>query len=165
MGGKSLGFCKASTGYKLDCRLSLWMNLLFVICCGVEEPSSAQPIAAARSPYLLRNRICQKITAIQKSGRRYSLIVVAEGAAPIGGEPEYYIKGGGLFAGRLGGIGFVVGNMLADCVAVNPHRVIAGWRHGSVLRLSIWQHRSGGAIWWRCKGTTLCMWRWKRQFK
>lgn len=70
--------------------------------------------------------ICQKITAIQRSGRRYSLIVVAEGAAPIGGEQEYYIKGDRQFAGRLGGIGFIVGNMLADCVGAEVRVTVLG---------------------------------------
>jgi 6-phosphofructokinase 1 len=56
----------------------------------------------------------EKIRALRASGRRWSLIVVAEGAAPIGGDQQYYIKGDGLMGGRLGGIGFLVGNMIAQ---------------------------------------------------
>ncbi len=41
-----------------------------------------------------------------RSARNYSLVVVAEGAAPLGGQQEYYIQGSGLMQGRLGGIGF-----------------------------------------------------------
>jgi len=56
----------------------------------------------------------QKIRALRAEGRRYSLIVVAEGAASIGGDQQYYIKGDGLMTGRLGGIGYQVGNLIAD---------------------------------------------------
>lgn len=58
--------------------------------------------------------IAAKIEFERHNGRRFCLVVVAEGAHPLGGEQEYYIKGGGLMQGRLGGIGFVVGNLLAD---------------------------------------------------
>ncbi len=70
--------------------------------------------------------VCQKIQAIQASGRRYSLVVVAEGAAPIEGGQEFYIKGTAQFEGRLGGIGFIVGNMLADCVGTEVRVTILG---------------------------------------
>ncbi len=55
-----------------------------------------------------------KIRALRATGRRYSLVVVAEGAAPIGGDQHYYIKGDGLMQPRLGGIGYLVGNLIAD---------------------------------------------------
>jgi 6-phosphofructokinase 1 len=70
--------------------------------------------------------VCQKIIAIQKSGRHYSLIVVAEGAAPVGGNQAYYIESQGLSAGRLGGMGFIVGNMLADCVGAEVRVTVLG---------------------------------------
>ncbi len=70
--------------------------------------------------------VCQKIRAIQASGRHYSLVVVAEGAAPIGGEQAYYIAGTVQSAGRLGGMGFMVGNMLADCVGAEVRVTVLG---------------------------------------
>ncbi len=58
--------------------------------------------------------------------RNYSLVVVAEGAAPIGGEQEFYIRGGGLMQGRLGGIGYLIGNMIADCLGVEVRVTVLG---------------------------------------
>ncbi len=70
--------------------------------------------------------VCNKITALAEAGRRYSLIVVAEGAAPVGGEQEFYIKDTGLIKGRLGGIGYTVGNMIADCIGVDVRVTVLG---------------------------------------
>jgi 6-phosphofructokinase 1 len=58
--------------------------------------------------------VCQKIEQIQLTGRRYSLIVVAEGARPQDGEQRYQINDEKQGGKRLGGIGHVVGEMLAD---------------------------------------------------
>lgn len=60
--------------------------------------------------------VCQKIRDLRAAGRRYSLIVVAEGAAPIDGEQEYLIKDTAEIYRRLGGVGYTVGNMIADCI-------------------------------------------------
>jgi len=60
--------------------------------------------------------VCNKIRALQESGRRYSLIVVAEGAHPIDGEQEFIIKGDPMYHGRLGGVGYLVGNAIASCL-------------------------------------------------
>jgi ATP-dependent phosphofructokinase / diphosphate-dependent phosphofructokinase len=60
--------------------------------------------------------VCQKIRDLRAAGRRYSLIVVAEGAAPSGGAQEYRIKDTAEIYRRLGGIGHTVGNMIADCI-------------------------------------------------
>jgi ATP-dependent phosphofructokinase / diphosphate-dependent phosphofructokinase len=70
--------------------------------------------------------VCNKIRAVQASGRGHSLIVVAEGASPIDGQQQYYIKGDSRSDGRLGGIGFTVGNMLAECVAAEVRVTVLG---------------------------------------
>lgn len=72
------------------------------------------------------NNVCAKIENIRQAGRRYSLVVVAEGAAPVGGEQEFYIQGGGFMAGRLGGVGYTVGNMLAECMDVDVRVTVLG---------------------------------------
>jgi 6-phosphofructokinase 1 len=72
------------------------------------------------------NVVCQKIQQVQMSGRHYSLIVVAEGAAPSGGVQEYHIKGDRKGSGRLGGIGYTVGNQLADCVGAEVRVTVLG---------------------------------------
>ncbi|MCL4250219.1 MAG: ATP-dependent 6-phosphofructokinase [Anaerolineae bacterium] len=62
------------------------------------------------------NIVCDKILALQEAGRRYSLVVVAEGAHPIDGEQEYIFHGDPMSQARLGGIGYLVGNAIADCL-------------------------------------------------
>jgi 6-phosphofructokinase 1 len=59
--------------------------------------------------------VCDRIAALRASGRRYSLIVVAEGAAPKDGTQLFKTPGSLLSPGRLGGIGNLVGNLLAEC--------------------------------------------------
>lgn len=70
--------------------------------------------------------VCHKIHQLQASGRHYSLIVVAEGAAPVDGEQSYYIQGEDGSEGRLGGMGHRVGNMLADCVGAEVRVTVLG---------------------------------------
>ncbi|MEM6283318.1 MAG: ATP-dependent 6-phosphofructokinase [Chloroflexota bacterium] len=54
-------------------------------------------------------RVFAKIRQINEAGRRYSLVVVAEGAHPHDGEQAYYIGEAGEAAARLGGMGNFVG--------------------------------------------------------
>ncbi len=70
--------------------------------------------------------VCGKIKDLQASGRRYSLIVVAEGAHPAGGEQEFYIGGRGLMDARLGGVGYSVGNALHECLGVEVRVTVLG---------------------------------------
>lgn len=70
--------------------------------------------------------VCQKIQDLQAAGRRYSLIVVAEGAAPKGGEQHYWIKEEPPERARLGGIGYHVGELLAECVNAEVRVTVLG---------------------------------------
>lgn len=70
--------------------------------------------------------VCAKIRQLQESGRRHSLVVVAEGAAAVGGDQEFYIKGDGNKGGRLGGIGYTVGNLLGECVGSEVRVTVLG---------------------------------------
>lgn len=70
--------------------------------------------------------VCDKIKQLREAGRRYSLIVVAEGAHPIGGEQQFYIRGEGMMTGKLGGLGYLVGNALAECVDVEVRVTVLG---------------------------------------
>jgi ATP-dependent phosphofructokinase / diphosphate-dependent phosphofructokinase len=67
--------------------------------------------------------VCRKVAALKDSGRRYSLIVVAEGAHPRDGTPLY---DGGLNQKRLGGIGDAVGEALVDCVEAEVRVTVLG---------------------------------------
>ncbi len=67
--------------------------------------------------------VCQKIQQIQLSGRHHSLIVVAEGAAPMGGKQSYTRRETGV---RLGGMGHLVGELLAECAAAEVRVTVLG---------------------------------------
>jgi len=70
--------------------------------------------------------VCDKIKSLQKSGRRYSLVVVAEGATSIDGEQQYYIYGQTSEKNKLGGIGHMVGDQLSDCVDAEVRVTVLG---------------------------------------
>jgi 6-phosphofructokinase 1 len=70
--------------------------------------------------------VCGKIKALQASGRRYSLVVVAEGAAPAGGDQEFHIEGESDEERRLGGVGYTVGARLAECVEAEVRVTVLG---------------------------------------
>lgn len=70
--------------------------------------------------------VCDRIRRLQASGRHYSLVVVAEGARPRDGEQSYYIKGDGHTGARLGGMGHIVGAMLADHVSAEVRVTVLG---------------------------------------
>jgi ATP-dependent phosphofructokinase / diphosphate-dependent phosphofructokinase len=70
--------------------------------------------------------VCDKIQALRAAGRRYSLIVVAEGAAAHDGAVQYYTEGESESRRRLGGIGYTVGATLADCMDVEVRVTVLG---------------------------------------
>lgn len=70
--------------------------------------------------------VCNKIRDLKASGRRYSLIMVAEGAIPVGGEQEFYIRGQGLMQSRLGGVGFTVGNVISERTGAEVRVTVLG---------------------------------------
>jgi 6-phosphofructokinase 1 len=70
------------------------------------------------------NVVCEKIEALRLHGRRYSLIVVAEGATPVGGKQEFSHLSGGVT--RLGGISYLVGNMLTDRMDADVRVTVLG---------------------------------------
>ena len=74
----------------------------------------ADAILIPEIPFDLRI-ICNKIAQIKSQGRRYSLVVVAEGARSVDGEQSFYNLGRQENDKRLGGIGYMVGHYLAEC--------------------------------------------------
>jgi 6-phosphofructokinase 1 len=71
--------------------------------------------------------VCQKIDEIRYHERRlYSLIVVAEGAAPLGGEQVFHIKGTDEEEGRLGGIAHLVGKEISHRIQVETRVTVLG---------------------------------------
>lgn len=70
--------------------------------------------------------VCQKIRQLKTSGRNHSLVIVAEGAAPLGGHQQYKIKGSTRQGARLGGIGQIVGDLLAERVGSEVRVTVLG---------------------------------------
>jgi 6-phosphofructokinase 1 len=70
-------------------------------------------------------KVCERI-AHSRTARNYSLVVVAEGAAPVGGAQAFYTTSGGLMQARLGGIGYLVGNSIGDCLGVEVRVTVLG---------------------------------------
>lgn len=70
--------------------------------------------------------VADKIHALQAQGRRYSLIMVAEGAKPVGGEQQFYQMAGALAQSRLGGVGHTVGNLLGERVNAEVRVTVLG---------------------------------------
>jgi phosphofructokinase-like protein len=70
--------------------------------------------------------VCQKIRQLKLAGRDHSLILVAEGAAPKGGQQQDRIKGEDRRGARLGGVGQIVGDLLADCVGSEVRVTVLG---------------------------------------
>jgi 6-phosphofructokinase 1 len=68
----------------------------------------ADAILIPEIPFSLE-KVFDKIRQINAAGRRYSLVVVAEGAHPKDGEQSYYIGAAGQNVARLGGMGNFVG--------------------------------------------------------
>lgn len=65
-------------------------------------------------------KIANHLKAREQQGGNFSIVVVAEGAAPIGGTPVY------MMAGRLGGVGFSVTEQLHEMTGKDCRCVVLG---------------------------------------
>lgn len=85
---------------------------------------SADAILIPEIPYDI-NKVAQKIKMREANGRHFSIIVVAEGAIPIGGEVSVIGKSIGQ-AERLGGVGHKVGAALEALTGKESRTVVLG---------------------------------------
>jgi len=77
-------------------------------------------------PYTIRS-IAAKIAARKKQGKRFSIVVVAEGARPAGGEPVVRrMVEGSPDPVRLGGVGFVLGDAIEKKTGIETRTVVLG---------------------------------------
>ncbi len=83
---------------------------------------SADVILIPEIPFDI-DKVAEKINARNTNQRRFSIVVVAEGAKPIGGEASYVEKGG---VKKLGGIGEFVAESLRDKVLNQVRCVVLG---------------------------------------
>lgn len=70
--------------------------------------------------------ICAKIRSRVEAGAFFSIVAVAEGAHPAGGERVYRMAGDQVFQARLGGIGQYVGEVLARTCGVETRVTVLG---------------------------------------
>jgi phosphofructokinase-like protein len=84
---------------------------------------TADVILIPEIPYDL-HAVCKKIELRYARGRNFAIVVVAEGAFPIGGEPLFKQKGGG--QKRLGGMADVVAEAIAERTGHETRSLVLG---------------------------------------
>lgn len=85
----------------------------------------ADAILIPEIPYDIAT-VCAQIRHIRETDRKYSLVVIAEGATPKDGEQTFHIQGQHEYEKRLGGIGHQVGAMLGECAEAEVRVTVLG---------------------------------------
>lgn len=70
--------------------------------------------------------VCAKIKDRTRQNRNFSIVAVSEGASPVGGRQIYSTRGDELTTARLGGIGQIVGEYLANQCGVDTRVTVLG---------------------------------------
>ncbi|MCK4691993.1 MAG: ATP-dependent 6-phosphofructokinase [Anaerolineales bacterium] len=91
--------------------------------------------------------VCAKIQARAESGRHFSIVAVAEGAHLAGGQQVFARPGDEVISARLGGIGQVVSNFVADMTGMEARVTVLGHlqRGGSPSAFDRWLATRYGA--------------------
>lgn len=85
----------------------------------------ADVILIPEIPYQIE-KVCEKIRGRNEQGSHFSIVVVAEGAKPLGGEPSVIKKSKEGYWIRLGGIGNKVGEEIAACTGMDVRVTVLG---------------------------------------
>jgi 6-phosphofructokinase 1 len=85
----------------------------------------ADVILIPEIPYRIE-AVVEKIKARSSMGRHFSIVAVAEGAYPVGGQKVYAIAGDAVRTARLGGIGRVVGDQIARLTGMETRVTVLG---------------------------------------
>ena len=85
--------------------------------------ATADVILIPEIPYDIE-RVCDKIQERYTEGRNFAIVVVAEGAFPVGGEPLFRRQGGG--KQHLGGIGAVLAEEIAETTGQETRHLVLG---------------------------------------
>ena len=85
--------------------------------------ATADVILIPEIPYDLR-RVCDKIEERYAEGRNFAIVVVAEGAFPVGGKPLFQRQGGG--PEHLGGIGVRIATEIAEVTGQETRQLVLG---------------------------------------
>ncbi len=87
--------------------------------------ASADVILIPEIPFDI-DKVCQKIKAREASGRRFSIVVVAEGAKPIGGEAMLIERRAAGTVDRLGGMGSLVARLIGERTGKETRSLVLG---------------------------------------
>ena len=86
--------------------------------------ATADVILIPEIPYQM-DRVCDKIRHRYAVGRRFAIVVVSEGAAPVGGEP-HFLAHADPAAKRYGGIAELVAAQIAEETGVETRSIVLG---------------------------------------
>lgn len=91
--------------------------------------------------------VCDTITLRARRGARFSIVAVAEGAHPVGGEQTYKRIGDEVYVARLGGIGQVVAKYIENACEMESRVMVLGHlqRGGSPTAFDRWLATRFGA--------------------
>jgi 6-phosphofructokinase 1 len=91
--------------------------------------------------------VCKKVAERRDGGTKFSIIAVAEGAKPLGGDQTYSIASDEVYAARLGGIGAIVTQSLAENCGIESRLTVLGHlqRGGSPSAFDRWLGTRYGA--------------------
>jgi ATP-dependent phosphofructokinase / diphosphate-dependent phosphofructokinase len=87
--------------------------------------ASADVILLPEIPFDI-DKVCEKIRARDASGRHFSIVVVAEGAKPLGGETLLLERRAAGTVDRLGGIGSLVARAVAERTGKETRSLVLG---------------------------------------
>ncbi len=87
--------------------------------------ASADVILLPEIPFDIE-RVCNKIRAREAAGRHFSIVVVAEGAKPLGGESLIIERRSAGTVDRLGGIGSMVAKAIGDRTGKETRSLVLG---------------------------------------
>ncbi len=86
---------------------------------------SADVILIPEIPYDL-DRVCQKIQQRYSRGREFAIVVAAEGAFPMGGEPEFKEKARPGATARYGGVAEILAAEIAEVTGRETRSLVLG---------------------------------------
>jgi len=86
---------------------------------------SADVILIPEIPYRIE-RVCEKLDQRYASGKRFAIVVVAEGAVPVGGQESLIDSGGKGSAPRYGGIAEKVAREIEDRTGYETRSLVLG---------------------------------------
>lgn len=91
--------------------------------------------------------ICKKILNRQKTGTKFSMIAVSEGAKPVDGDQVYSLEGDEVSYARLGGMGALVTKKVAELTGTETRLTVLGHlqRGGSPSAFDRWLATRYGA--------------------